>query len=157
MHYLAGAILVLELGLCFVLEKVVSFRALDCLGWIVWALGMAVMLLAISTLRRRGRVPPGSSFVETQSVVTDGIFGIVRHPLYLGWSLMYLVPVLFNLRWELAILALVGAATVQVFTRQEEQALAARFGDAYRCYAASVPMMDLLGGMLRALRRRRKV
>jgi len=155
MHRLAGVIIVLEAVLCFVLEKTLSVRALDWLGAFVWVLGMAMILLSIATLRRRGNVPAGSSFVETQSIVTDGIFGIVRHPLYLGWSLMYLVPLLFNPRWELAVLALAGAVTVQAFTRHEEKALMVEYGDAYRSYAASVPRMDLITGLGRAIRRRR--
>jgi len=155
MHRVAGAIMILEVVLCFVLEKMLSIRALDWLGALVWVVGMAMILLSITTLRRRGNVPAGLSFVNTSTIVTDGIFGIVRHPLYLGWSLMCLVPVLFNPRWELAILALIGAVGVQVFTRQEEKALLDQYGDAYRSYAASVPGMNLLQGLWMAIRRRR--
>jgi len=156
MHYLAGLIMVLQVALWFVLEKRLSLRALDWFGWCVWALGMVMILLSIATLRRRGNVPPGSSFVDTGSLVTDGIFGIVRHPLYLGWSLMYFVPLLFNPRWETASLALAGVFAVQVVTREEEKALLDRFGEAYRCYAESVPGMNLLKGLWTAIRRRRR-
>jgi protein-S-isoprenylcysteine O-methyltransferase Ste14 len=156
MHLLAGAILVLETVLCFVLEKKLTLGVLDWLGTITWVLAMALILQSIRTLRRRGDVRAGSSFVNTTSVVADGVFGIVRHPLYLGWSLMYLVPALFNPRWELAALALAGIVAVQVFTWQEEKGLLDRFGDAYRTYSAAVPRMDLLRGAWRAIRRRSK-
>ncbi len=156
MHLFAGAILVVEFGVSIVLEKTLSIRALDWIGAFVWILGMALILLSITTLRCRGDVPAGSSFVNTAAVVAAGVFGIVRHPLYLGWSLMYLVPLLFNPRWELAVLALAGIVAVQVFTRQEEKALLDRYGDAYRSYAATVPRMDLVRGLWRAIRRRRQ-
>lgn len=148
--------MVLEVALCFVLEKTLSLSVLDWLGWLVWILGMAMILLSIQTLRRRGNVPAGKSFVDTSSIVREGVFGVVRHPLYLGWSLMYLVSLLFNPRWELAILAVAGVAAVQVFTRREEKTLIDQYGDAYRDYAALVPRMDLLKGLWRALWRRRK-
>jgi len=156
MHLLAAAILVLEVILLFVLDKIHVIEALDWVGWFVWALGMAMIVLSITALRRRGHVRPGSSFVETQSLVTDGIFAIIRHPLYLGWTLMYGVPLLFNPRPELAILALAGLVAVQVFSRQEEKNLIAQYGDEYLVYSASVPRMDLLTGILRALRRRQE-
>jgi protein-S-isoprenylcysteine O-methyltransferase Ste14 len=155
MHLLAGVLLVVEVALSFGLEKILSVRALDWIGALMWFLGMALILLSIVTLRRRGGVPDGKSFVNTSSVVTDGIFGIVRHPLYLGWSLMYLVPLLFNPRWELAFLAAAGIASVQVFTRQEEKILLDEYGDSYQTYAALVPRMDLVKGLWRAIRRRR--
>jgi protein-S-isoprenylcysteine O-methyltransferase Ste14 len=73
-------------------------------------------------------------------LVTDGPFGFVRNPLYLGnlalWigftlsaGLTYLVPIVF------AVLAFAYHAIV----RWEERLLAQRLGDAYRTYARQVP------------------
>lgn len=154
MHYLAGVLLIAECVLLFVLEKTVVYAPLDWIGAGVWAFAMALIVLAISTLRRRGNVAPDASFVATHTLVTGGIFGIVRHPLYLGWSVMYLVPICFNPRWELVILAVVGMAAVQFFAREEERILVRQYGDAYLSYARSVPGMNILAGIARALRRR---
>jgi protein-S-isoprenylcysteine O-methyltransferase Ste14 len=153
MHIAAGALLILEFILLWLLEKVVFLRFLDVLGGVVWVFAMPLLFLPMAALRKRGGVQEGMSYTETRQLVTTGLYGIVRHPQYLGWSLMYLVPFLFNPRWEIALSGVVGIFCVQVFTRQEERQLREKFGAAYGAYAKAVPRMDFLCGCARRLRR----
>ncbi|MGC9333058.1 MAG: methyltransferase family protein [Anaerolineae bacterium] len=148
---MAGALLLAEFVLMWILEKTVTVQALDYLAMVTWLVAMAFISLPMFTLRRKGQVPPGESFVSTKGMVDTGIYAAVRHPLYLGWMLMYLVVLLFNPNWILAGIGLLGAACVYGLTRQEEQLLLEKFGESYRHYMQRVPRFNLPAGIIRLL------
>ena len=54
------------------------------LGWGVWMLSIFMGMAPIVILKRRGGVPKGRSYMHTSRLVTDGLYGIVRHPQYTG-------------------------------------------------------------------------
>lgn len=72
---------------------------------------------------------------------TTGLHRYVRHPLYSGtllfiWALLIIFPLVSNL---------IACVVITVYTcigiRIEEEKLMAEFGEDYRAYAASVPMV----------------
>ena len=70
-----------------------------------------------------------------------GLHAYVRHPLYSGtllfiWALLLLFPLLSNL-----IACLVITVYTLVGIKMEEEKLMMEFGESYRTYAASVPML----------------
>ncbi|UCD06141.1 MAG: isoprenylcysteine carboxylmethyltransferase family protein [candidate division WOR-3 bacterium] len=77
---------------------------------------------------------------EEPSVITAGVFGRVRHPIYLGCILFYIGLVVFTL----SIISSVVCAIIIVFyhyiSRYEERILLDRFGEEYERYIKSVPM-----------------
>ena len=77
---------------------------------------------------------------ETPSVIRKGVFGVVRHPIYLSEVLLYLG--LFMLNMSLAAGAILLGATVFLYylSRYEERLLLKRFGDDYRSYMRDVGM-----------------
>jgi protein-S-isoprenylcysteine O-methyltransferase Ste14 len=103
-------------------------------------LGIAIMGHAIGRLRANGR---GQATTGLPPLLMDGLYGIVRHPMYLGdvlWSLglaialnavyaVLLVPVWYLLRAGLAVL--------------EEQRLTDKYGETYDSYRAQVPDLIL--------------
>jgi len=150
-HAMAGALLLIEFVLMWILERTVTVQALDYLAMATWLVAMALITWPILALRRDGQVPPGESFVSTEALVDTGIYAVVRHPLYLGWMLMYLVVLLFNPNWILAGVGILGAACVYGLTRQEEQLLLEKFGESYRHYMQRVPRFNLPAGIIRLL------
>jgi protein-S-isoprenylcysteine O-methyltransferase Ste14 len=154
MHYIAGALLLAQFALMWILDKTAALKGLDYVATAAWLVAMVLISLPMLTLRRKGRVPPGESFVSTEALVDTGVYALVRHPLYLGWMLMYLVVWLFNPNWILAGVGLLGAACVYGFTRQEEQLLIAKFGESYRHYMHRVPRFNLPAGIIRQLAER---
>jgi protein-S-isoprenylcysteine O-methyltransferase Ste14 len=149
MHYVAGALLVVDFVLMWILDKTIVLAGLDYVAWITWLAAMVLLFLPIYTFRKKGQVPDGQSYVGTQTLVVTGIYALVRHPQYLGWMLMYLVVLLSNPNWVLAILGLLGVACVYWFTRQEEQLLVEKFGEPYERYMQAVPRFNLLIGIIR--------
>lgn len=153
MHYLAGALLILQFGMIWLLEKKISILGLDILGLGLWVIGLVLIFLPMITLRRKGNVPEDNSYVETEVLVDSGIYAIVRHPQYLGWILMYPVVFLFNPRWEIAAVGITGMVCMFLVVKQEEEILIKKFGEQYVLYMQSVPRLNPFLGILRLMRR----
>ena len=94
--------------------------------------GLAVVLAA---WRERG---PGS-LEEPEALVTTGLHGISRNPIYLGCTAVHLGLAGATLNgWMLATCP-ISAALVHGWALREERWLRERFGDEYDAYQARVP------------------
>jgi len=70
------------------------------------------------------------------ALVTDGLYGIVRHPLYLGWMLLVFgAPHMTMTRFTFATVSTLYLAVAVPF---EERSLIRAFGPAYRAYRERV-------------------
>jgi protein-S-isoprenylcysteine O-methyltransferase Ste14 len=154
MHCIAGVLLVADFALLWILDKTVSVEGLDYVAWASWFVALILLFLPMVVLRRKGQVPSGKGYVDTEALVDTGIYAVVRHPLYLGWMLMYLAVLLFDPNWILAVVGILGKACVYWFTRQEEQLLVEKFGESYRRYMQAVPRFNLAAGAIRLLQKR---
>ncbi|MBA7617326.1 hypothetical protein ES703_24640 [subsurface metagenome] len=125
-------------------------------GWVVWAFGMVLVMTPIIMFPRRGGVEKGKSFVHTTRLVNKGIYGVVRHPQYLGGIFaIFMTTLLWYPHWLFGVLGVVGTAVVYMGCREEEQRLIQQFGDDYIRYMQKVPRMNFLIGIIRLLRRRK--
>ena len=149
----AGALLVLVWLLYFLRLHDPALPALVYAGWAVMAGGYVLIFLSIRTLRRQGKPKAGQDFAHTTRLIEHGIYAAVRHPLYLGWLLMYGAAMFVSQHWLVLILALLGSGCVYGIARLEELDLVKRFGSAYEQYMRSVPGMNLLTGIWRRARR----
>ncbi|OGN97096.1 MAG: hypothetical protein A2Z77_05955 [Chloroflexi bacterium RBG_13_51_36] len=133
------------------------YLPLFILGWIVWAAGMILVIMPIVMFPRRGAVPKGQSFVHTTRLVDTGIYGIVRHPQYLGGILaIFVATLLLYPHWLFAVLGILGAVILYWSTREEERRLIVQFGSDYQAYMQRVPRMNLILGIVRLYRRRKR-
>ncbi len=75
----------------------------------------------------------------TTAIVTDGLYGRTRNPIYLGMVLIYAgIAIAADSVWVLALLIpLLIVVRLGVIDR-EERYLEAKFGEPYRAYKASV-------------------
>lgn len=108
------------------------------LGWSIAIVGLALMLVAQTTMGRHFRIGQHADDAP-ESLRTAGLLAWSRNPIYvgswgclLGMSLWHPSPAL------VATCALTGAG-IHGLVRAEEAFLEARFGDAYRAYRARVP------------------
>ncbi len=123
------------------------------LGWVVWAIGMVLVMAPIILFPRRGGVPRGKSFVHTTRLVDMGIYAVVRHPQYLGGILsIFVATLLFYPHWLFVILGIPGAIILYLSAKEEEKRLIERFGSDYRAYMQRVPRMNLILGIIRLWR-----
>jgi len=128
------------------------YQPLFIMGWIVWVVGMGLVMAPIVMFPRRGGVPRGKSFVHTSRLVDSGIYAVVRHPQYLGGILsIFVTTLLFYPHWLFAILGIPGTAILYWSTKEEEKRLIERFGIEYQAYMQRVPRMNILLGIFRVI------
>jgi protein-S-isoprenylcysteine O-methyltransferase Ste14 len=111
---------------------------LSAAGAIIAAAGTALSLAGQWALRRRGADVNPSQPVTV--LVTDGVFGWTRNPVYLGlWIALGGVSLIFAFDWLLILTPLAWALVSRAVVRSEERYLDQRFGNAYRDYRRRVP------------------
>jgi len=133
-----------------------SYLPLFVLGWVVWAIGMVLVMAPIVMFPRRGGVPKGKSFVHTTQLVDTGIYAVIRHPQYLGGilAIFFATPLLYP-HWLFLILGIPGVVILYWSTIEEEKQLVEQFGDGYRSYMQKVPRVNLILGIIRLLSRQK--
>ena len=133
-----------------------QYPALLIIAWMVWALGMVLVMAPIVMFPRRGGVPKGKSFVYTTRLVDTGIYAVVRHPQYTGGIYaIFLTNFLVYPHSLFGVLGVIGMAVIYMSCRYEDQRLIEKFGDDYKAYMKKVPRMNIFLGILRLLRRKR--
>lgn len=126
-------------------------------GWAVLIAGLGLIALPLVLLPRKGKASRGGGVTQTTTVVTTGVYAVIRHPLYLGWMLAYVALVLCAQHWLVAVIAVAGIASVYLICIQEDRRLLARFGEEYARYQRSVPRVNLVSGIVHLLRRRTRL
>jgi protein-S-isoprenylcysteine O-methyltransferase Ste14 len=115
----------------------VVYFPVSLLGVIPLALGVFLNFAADAQLKRLGTtVKP---FEDSATLVTTGVYGGTRHPMYLGFVLILLgVAVLFGSVGPFVIVAVFPLVMEATFVRTEERMLAARFGEEWVAYRGKV-------------------
>lgn len=130
-----------------------TWYALHGLWWWVGAgvqaAGVLVTLAAAGTLSLRELMgletprqvtPPGQ---DGEALETRGLYGVVRHPIYLGWLLFVGgAPLMTSTR---LLFAVVSVAYLVVAIPFEERSLVEHFGEPYRRYRTQVRWRMLPG------------
>lgn len=122
------------------------FEELIVVGWIVLGIGALLVILSVLTLRRK----------RTTNVTDSGVYGIVRHPMYLGGMVMFFSHIFFGQNWIIATSTLVGVYCCYLLIQSEDQQNIKKFGDEYKPYMQKVPRMNFVVGVIRLLRRRKR-
>ncbi len=116
------------------------------IGWSVMALGVAILLLATFLINhfelfglQQGWLTLRGKQIRSPAFVTPLLYKIVRHPLYVGWFLIF---------WGTPTMTaghLLFAAAMSVYIlvamRFEERDLVKHIGEPYRQYQARVPAL----------------
>lgn len=102
-------------------------------------LGVLFLGLSIFLVREGMRIVFGEKR-EKPAVITKGVFGQVRHPLYLGSVLFYIGLWSFTLSLFSALLVVIIIVFYHFIAKHEEKLLVSKFGKEYEDYMTSVPM-----------------
>jgi len=122
------------------------------LGWIAdldtpvrVGLGLVIVLAGLVTTSagRRALVKNGTNVnpsLPTTRLVTDGVYGHTRNPLYVGVSVALCgIALIFDLDWMPLLLIPSCMLLHFAVVKREEHYLEQKFGDVYRHYKARVP------------------
>jgi protein-S-isoprenylcysteine O-methyltransferase Ste14 len=101
--------------------------------------GALVLALSLALARKGLSIVFGETR-ERLEVIRKGVFGLVRHPVYLAEILLYLGFLLFSLSLASAAIWVLTVAFLHFIARHEERLLLKRLGGAYRQYMTEVPM-----------------
>jgi protein-S-isoprenylcysteine O-methyltransferase Ste14 len=116
------------------------------ISWVLlWVAGFLV-IYGVILLKRAGRQDPGREdpslleFEKTARLVTSGLYGYIRHPMYssllfLAWGVFFKAP-----SWLGGGLAVAATGFLVAAGRMEEAEDIRYFGDAYRAYMKRTKM-----------------
>jgi len=156
LYYVAGVLLVLAYLLLWFLDNPTGIEELRYAGWIIFAVGLVLIFLPRFVFRSKGKVKKEKDWTETSVLIDTGIYSVIRHPLYLGWLLMYLTIIFWCQHWLTIIIGVIGMTCVYLISRQEDQRLVEKFGDDYKDYMQKVPRMNFFSGIIQLVRRRKR-
>jgi protein-S-isoprenylcysteine O-methyltransferase Ste14 len=108
-------------------------------GWILLTFGVVLVVLSIATLVRNRKT----------GLIDWGIYGIVRHPMYLGAMILFLSWSFFLPHWIMVLISSANIGIVYWVILQGERRNIDKFGNAYQRYMETVPRINLLAGLLR--------
>lgn len=140
-YIINGSSVALFIYLMSTLDVPDSLRPLRYSGWILLGFGIGLVVLSIVAFVRN----QGAGLIER------GIYGIVRHPMYLGAMMCFLSYFFFHPHWLILLISSANIAIIYRFILQGEQQNITRFEDAYKRYMETVPRINLLAGIFRRL------
>ena len=126
------------------------------LGWVIWAISVVLAWMPIFTLKRKGGVKKGKSYVHTTALVKTGIYSIVRHPQYTAGILFSLALILISQSWLIAGISAIVMPLSYVDTLMADKHEIEKFGDEYKRYMKEVPRTNFILGIIRLLRGRKE-
>jgi len=77
---------------------------------------------------------------EKPGVIRKGVFGVIRHPIYLSEILLYLGFLMLSISLAAAVMWIIAIVFLHSISRYEERLLLERFGKEYEQYMREVPM-----------------
>jgi protein-S-isoprenylcysteine O-methyltransferase Ste14 len=135
---LPPAYLLIAIALMFALDILLPLRRVvfglwRLIGLAPLALGVVLNMLADRALKLSDTtVKP---FRESSTLVTDGVFRLSRHPMYLGMVLMLIgIAILLGSLMPWTIILAFVVLLEEIFIRIEESMLEETFGNSYRLY-----------------------
>ncbi|MGM0562527.1 MAG: methyltransferase family protein [Pseudomonadota bacterium] len=100
---------------------------------------LACAVIAMGMLRFRRAGTPVEPWQSSTAIVTDGVYGHTRNPMYLGMTGLYLaVALVLNSLWILIFLIPLLITLHYGVIRREESYLEDKFGEDYRNYRKRV-------------------
>lgn len=127
-----------------------------CSGVGILALGVVLMILSRRVLRQTASPTRSEDWRNMQVVVDKGAYAFVRHPMYLGWILASFGLLLVSQHWLSLILAVFPLIIFSSMIIVEEDLNLKKFGISYADYMDQVPMVNVLCGCVRFLRRKNR-
>lgn len=107
-------------------------------SWILLASSIPLAVYPLVLLRRHGQ--PDGDIDHTTTLVRRGIYGHIRHPLYLSLIVLALGAALKQLTPATASLAMAACALLYLTARLEEGFNLKKFGDPYAAYIRETKM-----------------
>ncbi len=114
------------------------FSPFQLVSWLLLILSIYVVVTGYLLLKRKGK--PDTNFENTSKLVKSGIYGYIRHPLYLSIFLLGTGVMLKDPEPVQLILGVINLIAIYITARIEENEMIAKFGEEYRTYMQETKM-----------------
>ena len=104
--------------------------------WLGAAVALSCFVLTLRAWRRMGRDWRMDISKDNTTLITDGLFARIRHPIYAFSIAMMIATTIVLPTWPMIVVAIVHVALMNVKARNEESHLARLHGEAYAKYVA---------------------
>ena len=138
---LFGLVATLTLMLYMINPAWVKWSQMELPDWLRWigagisALGIPLFFWMFRCLSKN--LTDTVVVREEHNLVTTGIYGWVRHPLYSIAAILVVGFTLLTANWFLALAGIGTVGMLVIRTNKEEEMLIERYGDVYRSYMQS--------------------
>lgn len=151
--YIWGIFLLLEIFSGEFFRNYNAFFPLKILGFSFLLLAIIFIPIPLILFPRKRDEKKHEHFFDVPQVINTGIYGVVRHPQYLGW--VFIIIGLFCIRQEFvgAFFGILGLVFLNYCAILEERSLMRKFGEEYKIYRSSVPRWNLILGIYRYLQK----
>lgn len=148
----------------FLAQAVVCFKFFNYMRLkLVVYIGMAILLialllgwLALMALKEKGEQHVDKIWMYARTEAPIGVYAVVRHPLYLSFLLLSLTLLLLSQHALTTLLFVIIAGLLDNDMYREDQGNIKKFGNEYRQYMEQVPRMNVLLGIIRYIRRKKR-
>ena len=121
--------------------KMAISQIVQFIGNILLFMAIVLTVIALITLKIKGKPKKG---IEDTNVLIEGtVFGIIRHPLYLGLTIWGISQILTIQSILATILGLIAIFCFWVASKKEDEFNIKKFGHSYREYMKKVPMWNV--------------
>jgi len=107
------------------------------------------IFLPFVQLKRYGHARGDGTYMDSSTVADRGLYGIVRHPQYLGYILLATGFALLSQSIPTVFFAALSILLIYLQIISEEKECLAKFGDVYQQYSRCVPRLALHTGLFR--------
>jgi protein-S-isoprenylcysteine O-methyltransferase Ste14 len=114
------------------------FSLRQVVSWILLILSAYIVIAGYLLLKRKGK--PSVNFENTSLLVRSGIYGYIRHPLYLSVFLFGTGVMLKDPGPVQLVLGVINTVAIWITSRIEEGEMVEKFGDEYRTYMKETKM-----------------
>ena len=120
-------------------QKAIS-PVLQAIGTVLICVTLALALITFVTFRGKGK--PKKGIEETTVLIEGAIFGVIRHPLYLGFTLWGISQILAIQSMISVVLGIIAIFCSWMAAKKEDEFNLKKFGNSYREYMTRVPMWN---------------
>jgi len=113
---------------------------LKVIGFLLYVPAGFFVVSAFASLKKRGK--PKEGWEETTEMIEGSVFGLVRHPLYLGTAIFTVAFMLIFQSLASIVLGIVCILCFWLASKREDDYNIEKFGDSYEEYMKRVPMWN---------------
>ena len=128
---------------------------LKIVGVSLLVLSVILWTAPIFTFKKYGNVEDGKKYFETNTVVINGVYSLIRHPQYLAYILLVSGFAFIYQNWISFTIAVFAIALFYAHSIEEEKEMLGNYPTSYKNYCENVPRFNLIKSVSNLLTKKR--